>query len=404
MSVNFNVDNNRFRNLDFTIAAPSQLLSGEAPENSAQSALYSIDTRMQVSTSLSNVCRDAWQAIVHFFKSLFTCFGLFSSRVSISASERENRLSKDEAAIRRSLNVQMQRCAEQMANEPLKRFGYLNAPSDWHGHEERVGNRQVGIAHAQGRRGTMEDEHLATSFDLVIGARHYPVQLFGIFDGHGGPEASRFVRDNLQRKLQETLAEFNQNGLSEGGIWKALKKTCIRLNRDFKNLHGAVANNQGTTATIAMILDNQLWTANVGDSRTVLDNNGTPEQLSYDAKPDDERFRRGIEHRGGEVVNVGRVPRVNGVLAVARAIGDHHLNGAISARPKITRKPMSEIQPNSHLILCCDGVYEESRTRDVVAAAHANGNLSPGDLARNIIYSAHQAGSGDNLSALVVKI
>lgn len=106
---------------------------------------------------------------------------------------------------------------------------------------------------------------------------------------------------------------------------------------------------------------------------------------------------------GGKVINNG-IPRVNGDLAVARAIGDHRHNGAISARPKITKKPMSEIQPGSHLILCCDGIYDVSRTVDVVAAAHANRALSPGILARNIIYSAFQAGSNDNLSALVVKI
>lgn len=367
----------------------------------SQSALYSIDPRAQASKSFSNVLSDAWQAVVNFFKSLLNCFGLFRS---LSPSERENRLSKDAAAIHRSLDAQMQRNAEQMANEPIKRFQYLNATSSWNAHEERVGNMQVGVAHEQGRRPTMEDEHLAVSFDVMIGNRRYPIQLFGIFDGHGGSMASRFVRDNLQRKLQEALVEFNQNGLSEAGIWKALKMTCVRLNRDFKNLNETVSRNQGTTATIAMIIDDHLWTANVGDSRTVLDNNGTPVQLSHDAKPDDDCYRRGIEHRGGKVINDGRVPRVNGDLAVARAIGDHRLNGAISARPKITKMPMAQIQPGSHLILCCDGVYDVSRTVDVVAAAHANRNLPPATLARNIIYSAHQAGSTDNLSALVVKV
>ncbi len=264
---------------------------------------------------------------------------------------------------------------------------------------------QVGVAHAIGRRPTMEDEHLATSFNLMIGGRCYPVQLFGIFDGHGGPTASRFVRDHLQQKLQETLMEFNQGGLTEAGIWKALKMTCVRLNRDFKDLHGGlVPNNEGSTATIAVILDNHLWTANVGDSRTVLENNGSPVQLSEDAKPNDPRYRRGIEHRGGRVINVFGVPRVNGDLAIARSIGDHRFNGAVSARPKITKKPMAEIAPGSHLVLCCDGVYDVSRTVDIAAATHANRNCPPGMLARNIIYSAYQAGSEDNLSALVVKL
>jgi serine/threonine protein phosphatase PrpC len=250
----------------------------------------------------------------------------------------------------------------------------------------------------------MEDEHLATSFNLTIAGRNYPIQLFGIFDGHSGREAAQYVRDHLKVKLQEALIEFNAQGLSDAGIWKALKMTSVRLNRDFKNDHRDPHSHPGTTATIALILDQKLWTANVGDARTVLDNDGTSVRLTEDAKPSDPRYRRGIEKRGGRVEEVRGVPRINGRLAVARAIGDHHLNGAVSARPKVTVKPLSEIRPGSHLILCCDGVYDVASTRDVVRAAHENRALSAGELARNIVYSAYQSGSEDNLSAMVIKL
>lgn len=403
---------NHSRRLDYTISVPSNLSNAGSSFTPTQSTVLfrslQPQVELHVARNFGDVISDSWQAIINFFKSLFSCFGLFataeSSTISIPPSERENRLTKDEAAIHRSLGEQMRRNAEQMAHEPAKSFRYLDAPVSWHSHEERVGNYQVGIAHAQGLRPTMEDEHLAVSFDLTIQGRRYPVQLFGIFDGHGGPMAARFVRDNLQRKLQETLIEFNPNGLTEAGIWRALKMASIRLNHDFKNSHGQIARDQGTTATIAMILDGNLWTANVGDARTVLDNNGIPVQLTEDAKPHDPRYRRGIEHRGGNVVGIFGVPRVNGDLAVARAIGDHRLNGAISARSKIARIPMSQVQPGSHLILCCDGIYDVSRTADVVAGAHAHQSRTAGTLAKDIIYSAYQAGSTDNLSALVVKL
>ncbi|MGC2595141.1 MAG: PP2C family protein-serine/threonine phosphatase [Rhabdochlamydiaceae bacterium] len=393
---------NSIKKLNFTTIFPSELLQQKTAHNFTPSTLHSIEPHIQISSSLSKCFKNGWQAICKFFKSILNYFR------PVSPTDRENRLTKHKDAIHRSLNEQMQRCAEQMAKEPAKRFQYGNAPPAWDSHEttheECVGNLQVGIAHAQGRRPAMEDEHLATSFDLVIGGKHYPVQLFGIFDGHGGPMAARFVRDHLQRKLRETLIEFNPSGLSEGGIWRALKMTCVRLNNDFKNQQGSVARDQGTTATIAMILDNHLWTANVGDARTILDNDGTPIQLSHDAKPDDVHYRKGIEHRGGAVIDINGTPRVNGSLAVGRAIGDHHLNGAITARPKITVKPLAEIQHGSHLILCCDGIFDVSTTASVANAAHANKTASPKTLARNIIYSAYQAGSTDNLSALVVKI
>lgn len=371
-----------------------------------------------ISTSLTQSCfgvldwlkesiSKIWNAFVNCIKS---CLG-FSSQSSSTSADYEFRLIQDEAQIAQRLQRQMQHAMHQMQHDSNKPFqysaapanGHPTAPLNWDVHEERVGGYRIGVSHAQGRRPTMEDEHLATSFNLNIAGRNYPIQLFGIFDGHGGRDAARYVRDNLRNKLQEALVEFNAGNLSDVGIWKALKMTTVRLNRDFKNAYGARSENQGTTATIALILDQKLWTANVGDARTVLDNNGTPIQLTEDAKPSDPRYKRGIVKRGGDV-RVHGVPRVNGVLAVARAVGDHGLNGAVSARPKITVKPLSEIQPGSHLILSCDGIYDVARTQDVVNAVHGNRNLSAGTLARNIVYSAYNSGSTDNLSSMVVKI
>ncbi|MBS0604648.1 MAG: protein serine/threonine phosphatase 2C family protein [Verrucomicrobia bacterium] len=380
--------------INFKFAVPERIL-----QQSTLSASASSNPRLESSEGLGDLICRIWKAITDFFKSCFSCFGA-SPRGN---SDCEYRVIEDEAQIRGRLAGQMQHAFHQMQNEPVKSFRYQPAPATWDMHDETVGGYRVGISHAQGRRPSMEDEHLAISFNLTIAGRSYPIQLFGIFDGHGGRAAAQYVRDNLRAKLELSLQEFNAQGLTDAGIWKALKMTTVRMNRDFKERFGELAMNQGTTATIAMILDSQLWTANVGDARTVLDNNGTALQLTEDAKPGDPRYKRGIEKRGG-FVQINGVPRVNGDLAVARAIGDHRLNGAVSARPKITSMPLSEVQPGSHLILCCDGIYDVARTRDVVDAVHANRLLAPGALARNIVYSAYQSGSTDNLSAMVIKV
>jgi len=346
--------------------------------------------------------RRIWKIFTDFLKSCLNCFGIFST-TRAPLAERDLRLISDPGQIAARLSSQMQCALEQMHSEPMKAFQYETAPATWDRHMERVGGFQVGVSHAQGRRPTMEDEHLALSFDLRVSGRSYPLQLFGVFDGHGGNVAAQYVRDHLAGKLQEALLEFNAQGLSDAGIWKALKMTTVRMHREFREGFGQVARRQGTTATIAMILDNKLWTANVGDARTVLDNNGTAMQLTEDAKPADLRYRRDIEARGGRVEFNG-CPRINGDLAVARAIGDHRLGEAISPRPKITVLPMDQVQRGSHLILCCDGVYDVARTQDVVAAVHANRALSPDVLSGNITYSAYQSGSNDNLSCLVIPI
>jgi len=385
--------------LDVSFFIPSRSATPPQIHPAAQTTLRSMQHVEPVSKGFCSYLADAWQSVVNCFWSFLSWLGL----VKPDPESFENHL-KGDAEIAQAMQRQLQRNAEQMAREPIKTFQYQAAPATWEMHEERIGHVPVGIAHAQGRRPTMEDEHIAAQFNVQVGQRAFPIQLFGIFDGHGGPMAARYVRDHLQGKLSEALVEYNPNGLTDAGIWRALKMTSVRLNQDFKVQHPEIAQRQGTTATIAMILDHKLWTANVGDARTILDNNGTAEQLTEDAKPDDPRYRRGIERRGGTVFNMRGVPRVNGILAVARAIGDHRLNGAISARPKIAMKPLSDIQPGSHLVLCCDGIYDVARTVDVARAAHLNRALTPGALARNIIFSAHESGSTDNLSALVVKV
>lgn len=320
----------------------------------------------------------------------------------LNAEMRENRIRQGDKRIANKLEREFIFAQVQEAQEENKRFKYLSAPKDF---KQRYGleliaqskticDYEVGVCHCIGRRPTMEDGHLATSFALHIGGRVYPVKLFGIFDGHGGRAASVYVKKHLERKLNEMLTRFCSNELTDEGIWNALKQTFVALNIDLPD------HTSGTTANVVMFLDDKLWTANVGDSRSILDNGI---QLSEDAKPDDDRYKRGIENRGGTVENCLGVPRVNGRLAVARAVGDHLIGSAISARPKITAYPLSLINEGSHLILACDGIYDVSSTRQVAKAVSDHNKQTAVELAENIVYSSYQARSQDNLSVLVVK-
>jgi serine/threonine protein phosphatase PrpC len=310
----------------------------------------------------------------------------------LTAEMRAIRIRKGMALIASKLRTQFKRAQKQAAKELDKNFKYLVAPAHFQGsaHTERVSDYEVGVCHFIGRRPTMEDEHLATSFNLNVGNKVYPIQLFGIFDGHAGGQASRYVKENLELKLHETLHEFCSTGLTDEAIWNALKMTFVKLEEEFTERQ------PGTTATVAMILDQKIWTANVGDSRTILDNGI---QLTEDAKPTDPYYLKGIENRGGTVF----YNRVNGILAVARAIGDQNV-GAVSPRPKIYDYPIANIPKGSHLILTCDGIYDVSSTRQIARAVRSHKDLSAEELAKNIVYSAYEANSGDNLSALVIKL
>jgi serine/threonine protein phosphatase PrpC len=302
------------------------------------------------------------------------------------------RVQKGAALIAGKLRHQVQRAQNQAAHEAPKAFNYLVSPKDFpaKSHTEIVSDYEVGVCHYIGRRPEMEDEHVATSFHLQVGKKRVPVQLFGIFDGHGGEEASQYMREKLEIKLHETMDTFCSHGINDEAIWNALKITFSQLDIEFKKQH------PGTTATVAMILENKVWTANVGDSRIIADNGV---QMTEDAKPTDPYYYKGIRKAKGFVWG----GRVNGILAVARAIGDHRV-GAVIARPKIYQYPLPTGSDPIVIGAACDGIYDVANTQQIARAIRAQkNNRSPEQLAKDIVYSAYEAGSTDNLSMLIIK-
>jgi protein phosphatase PTC1 len=94
-----------------------------------------------------------------------------------------------------------------------------------------------------------------------------------------------------------------------------------------------------------------LYTANVGDARIILCRSGKALRLSYDHKGSDENEGRRIANAGGLILN----NRVNGVLAVTRALGDAYMKDLVTGHPYTTE---TVIQPDcdEFIIIACDGV------------------------------------------------
>lgn len=124
----------------------------------------------------------------------------------------------------------------------------------------------------------------------------------------------------------------------------------------------------GCTANVALMVGNDLYVANAGDSRCVIAEAGKFEELSIDHKPDNEGEKARIMKAGGSVFN----GRVNGNLSLSRALGDFDYKGnnslkkdeqLITATPEIKHKVLS---PSSEfLILGCDGIWETLPTEKI---------------------------------------
>lgn len=98
---------------------------------------------------------------------------------------------------------------------------------------------------------------------------------------------------------------------------------------------------------------------NAGDSRTVLGIKGRAKPLSFDHKPQNEGEKARIVAAGG-FVDFGRV---NGNLALSRAIGDFEFKKSadlppeqqiVTALPDVTVHEMSD--DDEFLVVACDGM------------------------------------------------
>lgn len=112
-----------------------------------------------------------------------------------------------------------------------------------------------------------------------------------------------------------------------------------------------------------MLNDEELLVANVGDSKVILCS-GRAEELTSDHHPDRDDERARIEHAGGFVLDWD-IPRVNGILAVSRAIGDVSLKRyGVIAEPEIIGWRWITVK-DMYLMVASDGVFESLTSESV---------------------------------------
>lgn len=103
-----------------------------------------------------------------------------------------------------------------------------------------------------------------------------------------------------------------------------------------------------------------------------------------------------IEQHGGFVSTDGRV---NGILAVARALGDVFLQPMVSPEPFVYS---AELNPRDEfLILACDGLWDVFEDQDAVDFVRPLID-TPQVAASRLRDAAFTRGSTDNISVIVV--
>jgi serine/threonine protein phosphatase PrpC len=249
----------------------------------------------------------------------------------------------------------------------------------------------VGFAETIGRRPSMEDCIVIHGTYRGRGQEDY----FAIFDGHGGRDSAAFAAEHLHQVLAEKLKTNNPV--------KSLREA-------FAETHKMIAEQKitgGTTAVVALFIGKKGFIANVGDTRAVLCRDGVPLRVSLDHKPELPTETMRIRKLGGTVTttynSAGQATsRVNGMLAVSRALGDTPLHPYVSCDPEI-HGPLN-LEPearNQFVVLACDGVWDVLTDEEATSIVAPINN--PEEASRRLRDEAFARGSTDNISVMVIR-
>ncbi|KAF9174797.1 Protein phosphatase 2C 2 [Mortierella sp. AD010] len=147
---------------------------------------------------------------------------------------------------------------------------------------------------------------------------------FAVYDGHGGGKVARYCSERLHKNISSDAA------FSASDFRGAINNGFLETDRALRDEPEHEGDSSGCTAITATITyENILYVGNAGDSRAVLCRDGVATALSFDHKPADIEESTRILFAGGSVES----GRVNGLLAVSRALGDFKLKMGDTSQP-----------------------------------------------------------------------
>ncbi|CAN8257344.1 unnamed protein product [Cochlearia groenlandica] len=258
----------------------------------------------------------------------------------------------------------------------------------------------------------MEDQCQIESGPLTFNNPTVQGTFVGVYDGHGGQEASRFIADNIFSKLKKFASEDME--ISE----KAIKKAFAETDEDFlatvkkqwrKNPQMASV---GSCCLAGVICNGLVYIANAGDSRAVMgrcERRGVRAvQLSVEHNANVESARQELWSMHPSDPNIlvmkHRMWRVKGVIQVTRSIGDAYLKRAefnreplspkfrvqehftkpiLSAEPSVTVTQLSS--KDEFMILASDGLWEHLSSQEAVDIVYTSPRQG---IARRLLKAA----------------
>jgi len=216
------------------------------------------------------------------------------------------------------------------------------------------------------------------------------------------------AEENLHKFLVQDKEFENEN--YELALKNAFLKTDqLILEKASKN----VSYNDGSTAVAILIVDSNLYVANVGDSEAVLgrkksEDSGNVETIILTTKhtPTNEYERKRLEDIQCPLFG----NRVCGVLAVSRSLGDKTFKAPFNqqtynyviAEPNI--KTIDITSTDEFILIACDGLWDTIKYKDAIEfiASYRWNGKTPVQSCEQIVKEALSEKTMDNVTVIIV--
>lgn len=258
---------------------------------------------------------------------------------------------------------------------------FLDKPkTEKHNSRGEGNNLRYGLSSMQGWRVEMEDAHTAVLGLPTPGMTDW--SFFAVYDGHAGSRVANYCSKHLLEHI--ISASFGAGGtqgsqagldssttdppaavpLTVEAVKSGIRTGFLRIDehmRSFSDLRNGM-DRSGSTAVGILLSPDHFFFFNCGDSRAVLYRNSQVCFSTLDHKPCNPRERERIQNAGGSVM----IQRVNGSLAVSRALGDYDykcVDGKgpteqlVSPEPSVFEMVRAPEQ-DQFVVLACDGIWD----------------------------------------------
>ncbi|XP_067317207.1 protein phosphatase 1A-like isoform X1 [Anolis sagrei] len=270
-----------------------------------------------------------------------------------------------------------------------------------------VAGLSYGMGSMQGWRAQMEDAHTLRP-QLPDPLANWA--FFAVYDGHAGNTVAEFCAKHLLEHVLATEALPKQGEEEDPEMVKdAIREAFLAIDRRMQGLSQDEAwEHAGSTAVAVLISPKHFYFINLGDSRALLCRSAAVAFYTDDHKPSKPRERERIENAGGTVM----LQRVNGSLAVSRALGDFDYKAVawcsavqqlVSPEPEVEHLDRCPDE-DEFLVLACDGVWDTFDNTGLCAFVRSRLRVigKPHDVCECVLDACLYKGSRDNMTCIVI--